>query len=110
MCRDTRARYGERGCAGPPSSPERRLAAGAESGAASSVSSVPIEDATTVAPETLARLLQQFLGDGEVDQGRVDVLVPEIGGQVGEPMLRIDAGSIPRQHAMDHKGVTKVMH
>jgi hypothetical protein len=54
-------------------------------------------------------MLQQFLGDSEIDQGRVDVLVAQISGQVEETRLRVNAFAIPREHTVHNKGMTKVM-
>ena len=55
--------------------------------------------------EACIRLLEQVLGDGQIDQGGVDVFVAEIGGQIGESFLGLDARAIPRPHAMHDKGV-----
>ncbi len=59
--------------------------------------------------EACIRLLEQVLGDGQIDQGGVDVFVAEIGGQIGESFLGLDARAVPRQHAMNDKGVPQIM-
>jgi hypothetical protein len=59
--------------------------------------------------ESITGLLQQFLSDGEIDQGRVDVLVAQISGQVKEARLGVDAFAVPREHTVHNKGVPQVM-
>jgi len=61
------------------------------------------------AMEALIRFLEQVLGDGQIDQGGVDVFVAQIGGQIVEAFLGLNARTIPRQHAVDDKGVAQVM-
>jgi hypothetical protein len=56
-----------------------------------------------------AGFLQQILRDREIHQCRVDILVPQPGRQVMESLLRIDAFAVPRQHAVDHKGMPQIM-
>jgi hypothetical protein len=59
--------------------------------------------------EPFTGLQQEFLGNSEVHQGRVDVLVSELGCQVRKMWLRIDALPVPGQHPIDDEGMTKVM-
>lgn len=59
--------------------------------------------------ESLARKAEQLLGDGEVDERRVDVAVPEVGGEVGQPALRVDPLPVPLEHAVNHEGVAQVV-
>ena len=55
--------------------------------------------------EAPVRFLQQFLGDRQVDQGRVDIAMTKIGSQMRQTALRIDALVIPLRHPMDDEGV-----
>lgn len=59
--------------------------------------------------ESLARQAEQLLGDGEVDERRVDVAVPEVGGEVGQPALRVDPLPVPLEHAVNDERVTQVV-
>ena len=59
--------------------------------------------------EALVCLLQEILGDGDIDQRRMDIAVPEIGRQERELVLRIDAGAIPLQNAVHDHRVTQVV-
>ena len=54
-------------------------------------------------PEPLVRLLQQFLGDGEVHQRGVTTTTGTV--DTGT----VDPGAVPRQHAMEYEGVAQVM-
>lgn len=59
--------------------------------------------------EALVGETEQLLGDREVDQGRVDVTVTEVGREVGQPALRVDALPVPLEHPMDDEGVAQVV-
>lgn len=59
--------------------------------------------------ETFARQTEQLLGDGQIDERRVDVAVPEIGGEVGQPALRVDPQPVPLEHAVDDERVPQVV-
>jgi hypothetical protein len=59
--------------------------------------------------EALAGLLQEVLSDGDVDQRRVDIAVPEIGRQERKFVLRIDARAVPFENAVHHKRVAEVV-
>lgn len=67
------------------------------------------EQRRAVNAETLARQAEQLLGDGEVDKRRVDVAVPEIGGEVGQPALRVDPFPVPLEHAVNDEGVAQIV-
>jgi hypothetical protein len=56
--------------------------------------------------EPIAGAPEQFLGDGQIDERRMDATVTEISCQIGETILRIDSFAIPFGHAMDHEGMT----
>jgi len=60
--------------------------------------------------EPLAGFLQQILRDGDVDQRRVDVPVTQIGREEVQPVLRVDAGSIPFKDPVHDHRVPQVMH
>ena len=60
--------------------------------------------------KSFAGLLKQILGNGEVHQRRVDIFVPEIGGQVREARLRIDALAVPGEHAACDEGMAKIVY
>ena len=55
------------------------------------------------------RFLEEFLGDGQVHQGGIDIFMAKIGREVMEAGLRIDPGAIPGQHPMDDKRVPQIM-
>ena len=59
--------------------------------------------------ESLVCLLQDILSDGDIDQRRMDIVVPEIGRQERKLVLRIDAGAIPLENAVHHHRVTQVV-
>ena len=60
--------------------------------------------------KSFAGLLKQILGNGEVYQRRVDIFVPEIGGQVREAQLRVDTLAVPGEHAACDEGMTKIVY
>lgn len=39
----------------------------------------------------------------------MDVLVAEVGRQIRKPLLRIDAIAVPREHAIGHERMAKIM-
>ena len=59
--------------------------------------------------EPVIGLLQKLLGDGQIDQCGIDVLMAEIGRQIGQPRFDIDPSLVPGQHAMADEGVPYVM-
>lgn len=59
--------------------------------------------------ETLACQTEQLLGDGEIDERRVDVAVPEIRREVGQPALRVDPLPVPLEHPVDDKRVSQIV-
>ena len=63
----------------------------------------------TERPEAFACLLQEFLGDRDVDQRRVDIAVTQIGREERQPILRIDAGAVPLENAVHDERVTQVV-
>ena len=67
------------------------------------------EDLGSPHAKSLTGLLQQFLCDGEVHQSRVDVLVAEVRGQIGETRLGIDAFPVPGQHPVHDEGMPQIM-
>jgi hypothetical protein len=63
------------------------------------------EERRAVRAESLARQAEQLLSDGEIDERRVDVAVPEVGGEVGQPALWVDPVPVPLKHAVDDERV-----
>jgi hypothetical protein len=59
--------------------------------------------------KTLAGFLKQLLGNRQIDDGGMEIAVTEIGPQVRQSGLDIDALPIPGQHPMDDKGVAQIM-
>jgi hypothetical protein len=74
------------------------------------MTSMRIQHTATVLAKALASLLQQLRRDREVHERRIDVFVTEVGRQIRQTRLGIDASVIPGQHAVDHKGVAKIMY
>jgi hypothetical protein len=54
-------------------------------------------------------VLHQLLGDRQIDQCGIDVFVTEICRQIWKARLGIDPLSIPGEHPVTDKGVTKVV-
>ena len=61
-------------------------------------------------PEASARLTEQLLRYGQVDERRVDVAMTEVGREVRQARLRIDPVAIPREHPMHDEAVAQVVH
>lgn len=59
--------------------------------------------------KSLARQAEQLLSDGEIDERRVDVAVPEVGGEVGQTALWVDPLLVPLKHAVDDERVAQVV-
>ena len=64
-----------------------------------------LQDVGFRSSEPLVCVLKQFLRNREIDQRRVNVAVPEIGGEIRQPRLRVDPLLIPHRHSMDYEGV-----
>jgi len=64
----------------------------------------------TAHTKSLAGLLKQVLGNGEVHQRRMDVFVAEIRGQIRKARLRIDAFAVPGEHTAGDEGMTKFVY
>src|SRR5215472_1592115 len=100
----------ERRCAARPASHERMRATSCAEMAVSSLTSCRIAQRNRAKPAILfSCMLQQLLGDGEIHQCGVDVLVSHVCSQVWEIRLRIDALSVPSQHTVDHKGMAQIV-
>src|SRR5213594_4387224 len=67
------------------------------------------QDLGSTHAKSITRLLKQFLGNSEIYQSRVDVLVAEICSQVRETRLRIDAFAVPGQHSVHDEGMSQVV-
>src|SRR5437867_8685320 len=87
------AQCDERHCVAAPANRERRRAAAEETELVSCVSPFcgSSQNLGSTHAESLTGLLEQFLGNGEIHQCRVDVLVAEVCRQVRETRLRVDA-------------------
>src|SRR4051812_20920917 len=59
--------------------------------------------------EAFAGLLKQFPSDIQVDKRRFYVLMPEVSSKVWKSRLRIDAITIPFEHAVADHRVPKIM-
>ena len=59
--------------------------------------------------EAFAGQAEQLLGNGEVDERRVNVAVPEVGREEGQSALRVDPFAIPLEHAVNDEGVAQVV-
>src|SRR5207302_8622152 len=111
-CPDRTTRCDGKHCVVAPTSRGRRRVAVEETDLPSSVSSFGQRLQESGAPhaKSLASLLKQLLGNGEVHQRRVDIFVPEIGDQVREARLRIDTLAVPGEHAARDEGMTKIVY
>jgi hypothetical protein len=63
----------------------------------------------SVGAESLGSLQHELLGDGDIDKGGMDVLVPQIGSQVWQSCLCIYSFAIPSQEAGNDEGMSQVM-
>ncbi len=59
--------------------------------------------------EAFARQIEQLPSNREIDERRVDVAVPEVGREVGQPTLRVDPFAVPLDHAVNDEGVAQVV-
>src|SRR5260370_11061517 len=64
---------------------------------------------STERPEAFVCLLQDFLGDRDVNQRRVDIAVTQICREEWKLILRIDAGAVPLENAVHHERMTQVV-
>src|SRR5271157_117156 len=60
-------------------------------------------------PKPLAGTMQQFLGDRDVNQGGVQVAMTEVGPEVRQLGLDIDAFPVPLDHPMHDETVSQIM-
>src|SRR5580700_5042390 len=60
-------------------------------------------------PEPLICVMQQVLGDGDVDQSRVDIPMTEIGREERQAILRVDARPVPFEDPVHDHRVAQVM-
>src|SRR5208283_5105996 len=51
----------------------------------------------------------QLLSDGEIYEGRVNIPMAHVGGEIRKACLWIDTLSIPSQHAVNHEGMAQVV-
>ena len=51
-------------------------------------------------------MLQQLLGDGQIDERRMNVPVTEVGGKIGQAVLRINSLTVPSGQAVNNESVT----
>src|SRR5260221_11007344 len=64
---------------------------------------------STERPEAFVCMLQDFLGDCDVNQRRVDIAVTQIGREEWKLILRIDAGAVPLENAVHHERMTQIV-
>src|SRR5437667_11682214 len=101
-----RSRCDARRCVAPPANHEKKRATSCAEMAASSLTSCNPAQRNRTDPTILfSRMLKQLLGDSEIHKRRVDVSVSHVCGQIRKVRLGIDALPIPRQHAMNDKGM-----
>ena len=62
-----------------------------------------------MAVETLIDLLQQLRGRVEIDLRRLNVHVPQVSSQPGQPRVDVLAVAVPRQQAMNGKRVPQIV-
>ena len=54
-------------------------------------------------------MLQQLLGDGQIDERRMNVPVTEVGGKIGQAALRINSLTVPSGYAVNNESVPQVV-
>jgi hypothetical protein len=59
--------------------------------------------------QPLARPLHQLRALGQIPIGITDVGMPKIGGENGKPTLHVLSGTIPTNHGLNGKSVTKIV-
>src|SRR5258707_12343512 len=64
---------------------------------------------STERPEAFVCMLQDFLGDCDVNQRRVDIAVTQICREEWKLILRIDAGAVPLENAVHHERMTQIV-
>src|SRR6516225_5704345 len=50
-------------------------------------------------------MLQQLLGDGQIDERRMNVSVTQVGGKIGQAALRINSLTVPSGDAVNNESV-----
>ena len=60
-------------------------------------------------PESFVCFLQDFLGDRDVNQRRVDIAVTQICREEWKFLLRIDTGAVPLENAVHHERMSQVV-